>query len=85
MAKVEIYTTASCPYCLRAKALLKAKGVDYTEISLEGKPDERQALVARTKMRTVPQIFIDDELIGGFDQLAALESAGKLDEKLGRS
>lgn len=83
MAKVEIYTTAYCPYCLKAKALLDAKGVAYTEISLEGKPDDLAALKKRTGWRTVPQIFIDGKLIGGFTDLAEMESNGKLDQALG--
>lgn len=83
MAKVEIYTTAYCPYCLKAKALLDAKGVSYQEINLEGKPDELAALKQRTGWRTVPQIFIDGKLVGGFSELSRMESEGKLDAALG--
>lgn len=72
MKKVTIYTTNTCPYCDRAKALLKSKGVNYTEVNLDGKPDELKALKERTGLRTVPQIFFDEELIGGYTDLAAL-------------
>jgi len=82
MTKVTIYTTTFCPYCQRAKGLLSQKGVAYTEVNLEDKPDELAALKQRTGMRTVPQIFIGDELIGGYSELLALETAKKLDEKL---
>ena len=82
MAKVEIYTTEYCPFCTRAKALLDQKGITYVEHNLEGKPDELAALKNRTGLRTVPQIFIGDELVGGFSELAALESAQELDKKL---
>jgi len=82
MAKVTIYTTAFCPYCIRAKSLLTQKGVAFTEVSLQDKPDELAALKARTGMRTVPQIFINDELIGGFSELLALEQSHQLDIRL---
>lgn len=82
MAKVTIYTKESCPYCVQAKQLLKNKGVAFEEINLENKPDELMALKQRTGMRTVPQIFIGEELIGGFTELRALETANTLDAKL---
>ena len=82
MAKVTIYTTTFCPYCVRAKSLLKQKGVTFDEVNLEDKPDELAALKTRTGMRTVPQIFIGEELIGGFSELLALENAKQLDAKL---
>lgn len=77
-----MYTWTVCPYCVRAKRLLNEKGAEVEEINLDGKDEELKALRARTGMRTVPQIFIDDEFIGGFQELAGLESAGKLDQKL---
>jgi glutaredoxin 3 len=83
MAQVEIYTTTVCPYCVRAKDLLKRKGVAFTEHNLTGKDAEREALVARTNMRAVPQIFIDGTLIGGCDDLYALDKKGELDALLG--
>ncbi|HET8731915.1 MAG TPA: glutaredoxin 3 [Moraxellaceae bacterium] len=82
MAKVVIYTTTICPYCVRAKMLLQRKGVPYDEVDVSGDHAARQALTARTRQRTVPQIFINDEHIGGCDDLFALERAGQLDAKL---
>lgn len=76
--KIEIYTWGYCPYCIRAKSLLKDKGLDFTEISLDGKNEELMALRERTGQRTVPQIFIDDEFIGGFSELSALNASGSL-------
>ena len=82
-ANVIVYSTVSCPYCVRAKQLLERKGIDFKEINLSNEaPEVRVELMQRTKHRTVPQIFIKDQFIGGFDQLYALEKAGKLDELL---
>lgn len=85
MVPVEIYTKESCPFCIRAKQLLSQKGVDFVEYNLEDKPDELEALKKKTGWRTVPQIFIAGELIGGFSELSNLEFSGKLDEMLGKS
>lgn len=82
MAAVVIYSTTFCPYCVRAKMLLQRKGVAFEEVDVSGDADARQALVARTRQRTVPQIFINDEHIGGCDELYALDRAGELDTKL---
>ncbi len=83
MAKIEVYSTTYCPYCLRAKALLDAKDLDYQEIDVTGKDEERIALVERSGGRkTVPQIFINDKPIGGYDDLRALEDSGELDKLL---
>ncbi len=84
MSTVTVYTTPICPYCTNAKQLLANKGVDFTEISMyDIKPEERAALSAKTGgYRTVPQIFIGETFIGGFDQLNALNNQGKLDEML---
>ncbi|MDQ8036811.1 MAG: glutaredoxin 3 [Pedobacter sp.] len=82
MARVVVYTTQVCPYCVRAKQLLKQKGAAFEEIDLSRDHEARMALVERTRMRTVPQIFINDEFIGGCDELYALERAGELDGKL---
>jgi glutaredoxin 3 len=82
MAKVVIYTKDYCPYCKHAKRLLESKGVSYEEYDLEDKPDEFDKLMKRTGMRTVPQIFIDDQLIGGYSDMAALDKEGKLDPLL---
>lgn len=82
MANVTVYTTTICPYCVRAKQLLTKKGVAFEEVNLSTDPALRQELMTRTRHRTVPMIFINDEFIGGFDQLYALERAGTLDAKL---
>ena len=83
MAEVTIYSTTVCPYCTRAKQLLQRKDVDYKQINLSNEaPEVRVELMQRTNHRTVPQIFIGDQFIGGFDQLYALERDGKLDELL---
>jgi glutaredoxin 3 len=80
MPPVEIYTTAHCSYCQWAKELLKRKGVDFKEISVDGDREARAAMTARANgKRTVPQIFIGDTHVGGCDELYALEDAGKLD------
>jgi glutaredoxin 3 len=83
LAKVVIYTTPFCPYCSRAKSLLKRKGVDFQEIDVMMDSGKRQEMVQLAKGRqTVPQIFIDGEGIGGSDELHALEAQGKLDALL---
>lgn len=84
MAKVEIYTWTSCPFCIRAKRLLDNKGVDYTEYAIDGDEDARDVMVARGSdgKRSVPQVFINDEHIGGCDALHALDASQKLDELL---
>jgi len=86
MANVEIYTGMMCCYCVAAKRLLKKKGVEFTEIDVTWKPGKRAEMMERAKGRhSVPQIFIDNELVGGCDDLYALDAAGKLDAKLGLS
>ena len=84
MAEVEIYTTPLCPYCWRAKRLLKSKGVAFVEIDLWQQPQRRAEMIERAAGRTtVPQLFVDGRAIGGSDELAALESDGELDALLG--
>lgn len=84
MAKVVMYTTQICPYCLRAKALLKSKGVAFEEIDAGRDPKLREeAMRLSGGRRTVPQIFIDGRSIGGYDELWELEQAGELDRLLG--
>lgn len=83
MPNVIIYSTLVCPYCVRAKQLLDRKGVKYSEIRIDTDPAQRDIMVTKSQRRTVPQIFIDDFHVGGCDDLYALESAGKLDAKLG--
>ena len=83
MAEVEIYTTMWCPFCYRAKRLLAARHVDFTEIDVGLSRAKRQEMLARSEGRhTVPQIFIDGVAIGGSDELADLEATGRLDAML---
>jgi glutaredoxin 3 len=83
MPAVEIYTTRWCPYCHSAKALLRRKGVDFTEIDLSGERERRNEMIERANGGyTVPQIFIGATHVGGSDELHALERAGKLDALL---
>ena len=83
MAKVEIYSTMFCPFCFRAKALLKSKGAEYTEIDVMMNAAKKREMMERAGGgHTVPQIFIDDVQVGGSDELAALEMAGKLEPML---
>jgi glutaredoxin 3 len=83
MNSVKMYTTAVCPYCIRAKQILKAKGVDaIDEIRVDMQPQERMKMMQITGRRTVPQIFIGDTHVGGCDDLMALERRGGLDPLL---
>lgn len=82
-AKVEVYSSMWCPFCFRAKKLLKNKGIEFIEIDVDGDPAVRSAMRDRADGRhTVPQIFINDVGVGGSDELAALEASGKLDALL---
>lgn len=84
MARVKMYTTQVCPYCIRAKQLLKQRGVEaIEEVRVDLNPDERQTMVAITGRRTVPQIFIGDTHVGGCDDLIALDQRGGLTPLLG--
>ncbi|MGA0539846.1 glutaredoxin 3 [Neotabrizicola sp. VNH66] len=83
MQTVEIYTTPSCPYCHAAKRLLTRKGAEFTEIDVSADPDLRAAMTDRAHgRRTVPQIFIGGQHVGGSDDLHALDHQGKLDAML---
>ena len=82
MPKVVVYSTAICPYCVRAKALLQRKGVEYEEKMIEGDREAMREMLNRSKRKTVPQIFIGDYHVGGYDDLAELDSEGKLDPLL---
>lgn len=82
MPKIELYTAGWCPYCERARALLTRKGAAFTEIDAPHGSDARRDAIARSGRSTVPQIFIDGAAIGGSDDLAALDRAGKLDALL---
>jgi glutaredoxin 3 len=83
MPNVVMYTSQTCPYCSRAKALLTAKGVEFAEQRIDLTPGGRAALVELTGRRTVPQILIDDRPLGGYDDLVALNRSGELDTLLG--
>ena len=80
MTRVKLYTTSSCPFCIRAKRLLEARGIRFEEIDVGNDDALREDIIRRTGRRTVPQIFIDERSIGGFEELAALDAAGKLAE-----
>jgi glutaredoxin 3 len=83
MAKVLMYTTAVCPYCIRAEQLLHSKGItDIDKIRVDLQPELRISMMEKTGRRTVPQIYINGEHVGGFDDLASLNHSGKLDELL---
>lgn len=83
MAKVLMYTTAVCPYCIRAEQLLHSKGItDIDKIRVDLQPELRISMMEKTGRRTVPQIYINGEHVGGFDDLALLNHSGKLDEIL---
>jgi GrxC family glutaredoxin len=81
--RVELYTTPSCSFCVRAKRLLEARGIAFREIDVAADEELRAEIVRRTGRRTVPQIFIDERSIGGFEELAALDAAGGLLELAG--
>ena len=83
---IVMYSTGWCPYCVRASTLLERKGLPFREIKVDENPADRDAMLSRSGgRRTVPQIFIGDHHVGGFDELYALDRAGKLDELTGAS
>ncbi|MDT8438801.1 MAG: glutaredoxin 3 [Wenzhouxiangellaceae bacterium] len=79
---IVMYSRASCPFCVAARNLLHSKNVTWTEVSLDAEPDKRAEMISRTGRRTVPQIFIGDFHVGGFDDLNALHRGGDLDRIL---
>ncbi len=81
--RVRMYATAFCPYCVRARRMLQRKGVTWEEISIDGDRDRFQEMIQLANRTTVPQIFIGDTHVGGYDDMAALDRAGKLDPLLG--
>ena len=85
MADVLVYTTEHCPFCIRAKALLDARGVSYREVNLDRDPEGRAELVRRTGMMTFPQVIIDGQLIGGFQETLAADRSGRLAELLSKA
>lgn len=83
MPKIVMYSTGVCPYCRRAEMLLKSRGVTEIEkIRVDLDPAQREEMIQKTGLRTVPQIFIDGSHVGGYDELVALDRAGKLDTLL---
>lgn len=81
-APVTVYSTRVCPYCMRAKALLDGKHVPYTEVLVDESPEKRVEMMQKSGRRTVPQIFVGQHHVGGFDELYALERSGGLDPLL---
>jgi len=81
-ATVVMYSTRFCPYCMRARGLLDSKKVDYTDIGVDGQPELRHEMIERSGRYTVPQIWIGEQHVGGFDDLAQLERQGRLNELL---
>ncbi len=82
MSEIIMYTANLCPYCTMAKRLLQGKGVSFTEINVDAEPGMREAMMQKTKRRTVPQIYIGEQHIGGFDDLYALDQKKQLDPLL---
>jgi glutaredoxin 3 len=82
MVQVLMYTTGYCPFCEQARGLLQAKNVSFTDLRIDDKPELREEMMRKSGRRTVPQIFIDGQHIGGCDDLYALDSQGKLDQLL---
>ena len=84
MPEIVLYTKSWCPYCDRAKHLLREKGQEWQEIDIEAEPARRDEMIERSGQSTVPQIWIGEKHVGGFDDLADLERRGELDPMLGR-
>lgn len=78
MRQIEIYSTQQCPYCVSAKELLAAKGLEYVEIDVSNDRDIMHEMIRRSGQRTVPQVFIDGDAVGGYDQLSRLNAQGLL-------
>ena len=79
---ITLYTTAICPYCISAKNFLKSKGREWVEVRVDADPAEREKMVALTRRTSVPQIFVGDVHVGGYDDMMALQRAGKLEPLL---
>ena len=82
MSKIEIYSKEWCPYCTKAKALLSNKELEYEELDITSDADGEQEMIRLSQRRTVPQIFINEQSIGGYDDLAQLNATGELDQLL---
>ena len=81
-AQVTVYTTGWCPYCMRAKSLLQRKKVDFVEVDVDDRPDLRSWLKSASGQTTVPQVFVNNRALGGFSDISALDSQGRLDPLL---
>lgn len=79
MINAELYTWSNCPFCIRAKKLLEAKGISYTDHNIDNNDEKKNELYQQTNQKTVPFIFINGEFIGGYTELKELDDAGKLD------
>jgi len=79
---ITIYSTAICPYCVAAKNFLKSKGLSWTEVRIDTAPGEREAMVQKTRRTSVPQIFVGETHVGGYDDLMALHRAGRFEPLL---
>lgn len=82
MVKVLMYTTAACPYCTKARSLLQRKGIEFDEVAIDRDPSQRERMVARSGRQTVPQIFIGEHHVGGYDDLTMLDATDELEELL---
>lgn len=82
MQKITIYTTPTCPYCMRAKELFRSLQVPFEEVDVASRPAERERIMNEYKWKTVPAIFIGDEMVGGYDDIAALHAKGELLQKI---
>mgnify|MGYP000297038995 CR=1 FL=1 len=85
MAKIEVYSSGHCPYCVMAKQFLEKRGLAYTEIRVDLDPAKRDEMMKKSRQRTVPQIFINNEAIGGYTDLMAINQSKKLDSLLAQS
>ncbi|MBE9532863.1 MAG: glutaredoxin 3 [Proteobacteria bacterium] len=85
MTKVIVYSSGLCPYCTMAKQFLARKGIEFDEIRIDMEPEKRQEMMEKSRQRTVPQIFINDDAIGGYTDLIALENSNRLDGLLAQS
>lgn len=85
MPEIDVYCTPTCPYCQRAEKLLRKKGVKFNKIRVDQNPGKLREMIKRSRRKTVPQIFIGDKHVGGFDDLSELDIDGKLDKLLGKA
>ena len=85
MAKIEVYSSGHCPYCIMTKQFLENRSLAYTEIRIDLDPTKRDEMIAKSRQRTVPQIFINNEAIGGYTDLIAINQSKKLDSLLAQS